>query len=52
MVQARKDAENGQKDTAALGATKAATAKAELELIQAEIAYRVAKARSPGRGNR
>jgi outer membrane protein TolC len=48
MVQARKDAERPLKDMAAIGAAKAATAKAELELIQAEINYRVAHARLIG----
>jgi outer membrane protein TolC len=45
MVQARKDAESGQKDAAGIATAKAATAKSELEMIQAEIAYRVAHAR-------
>jgi outer membrane protein TolC len=45
MVRARKDAESRLKDPAGLETAKAATAKAELELIQAEIAYRVAHAR-------
>jgi outer membrane protein TolC len=44
MVRARKDAESRLKDPAGLETAKAATAKAELELIQAEIAYRVAHA--------
>ncbi len=48
MVQARKDAESGQKDAAGIATAKAATAKSELELIQAEIAYRVAHARLIG----
>ena len=48
MAKVRKDAESQLKDLAALGAAKAATAKAELELIQAEIAYRVAHARLIG----
>jgi outer membrane protein TolC len=48
MVQARKDAEGGQKDALSLATAKAATAKSELELIQAEIAYRVAHARLIG----
>jgi outer membrane protein TolC len=48
MVQARKDAESRQKDAAGLGSATAATAKAELELMQAEIAYRVAHARLIG----
>jgi outer membrane protein TolC len=45
MLQARKDAESRLKDPAGLEAAKAATAKAELELIQADITYRVAHAR-------
>jgi outer membrane protein TolC len=45
MVHARKDAERGQKNAIGAATTKAATAKSELELIQAEIAYRVAHAR-------
>ncbi len=45
MVRARKDVESRLKDPAGLETAKAATAKAELELIQAEIAYRVAHAR-------
>jgi outer membrane protein TolC len=45
MAQARKDVEGHQKDTADLATAKAATAKAGLEMIQAEIAYRVAHAR-------
>ncbi len=48
MVRARKDAERGPKDAAGLATAKAATAKSELELIQAEIAYRVAHARLIG----
>jgi outer membrane protein TolC len=48
MVEARKTAESHLKDLAALEAAKAATAKAELELIQAEINYRVAHARLIG----
>jgi hypothetical protein len=45
MVQARKDAESRPKDPAGPEAPKAATAKAQMELIRAEIAYRVAHAR-------
>jgi outer membrane protein TolC len=45
MARARKDAESQIKDPAKLETAKMATAKAELELIQAEIAYRVAHAR-------
>jgi outer membrane protein TolC len=45
MVRARKDSENRQQATADLASAKAATAKSELELIQAEIAYRIAHAR-------
>jgi outer membrane protein TolC len=48
MVKARQDAELVPRDAAALAAAKAATAKSELELIQAEIAYRVAHARLIG----
>jgi len=48
MVHARKDAERGQKDAAGIATAKAATAKSELELIQAEIAYRIAHARLIG----
>ena len=48
MVQARQGAEAGQKDAESLAKAKAATAKSELELIQAEIAYRVANARVLG----
>ncbi len=48
MVEARKDAERGHKDAAGLATAKAATAKSELESIQAEIAYRVAHARLIG----
>ncbi len=48
MVKARQDAEILPKDPAALATAKAATAKSELELIQAEIAYRVAHARLIG----
>jgi outer membrane protein TolC len=48
MVKARKDAESGQKDASGIATAKAATAKSELELIQAEIAYRIAHARLIG----
>jgi hypothetical protein len=48
MVQARQGAEAGPKDAAGIATAKAATAKSELELIQAEIAYRVAHARLIG----
>jgi outer membrane protein TolC len=44
MVRARKEAESRPQDAADLATVKAATAKSELELIQAEIAYRVAHA--------
>jgi outer membrane protein TolC len=45
MVRARRDAESQVKDPVKLQEAKAATAKAELEAIQAEIAYRIAHAR-------
>ena len=45
MVQARKDVESRQKDADGIATAQAATAKSELEMIQAEIAYRVAHAR-------
>jgi outer membrane protein TolC len=48
MVEARKDAEGRHQDPEGLATAKAATAKSELELIQAEIAYRVAYARLVG----
>jgi outer membrane protein TolC len=48
MVQARKEAEKGATTPAAMLAAKAATAKAELELMKAEIAYRVAHAQLMG----
>jgi outer membrane protein TolC len=48
MVQARQDAEGQLKDPSALQTAKAATAKAQLELIQGEIAYRVAHAKLIG----
>jgi outer membrane protein TolC len=44
MVQARRDAEKGAADPAAVLAAKGETAKAELESMKAEIAYRVAHA--------
>jgi outer membrane protein TolC len=44
MVEACKDAERGAHDPATIMSTKAATATAELELMKAEIAYRVAHA--------
>jgi len=44
MVAARRDAASGLKDPAALQDAKTAAAKAELESMQAEIAYRVANA--------
>jgi outer membrane protein TolC len=47
MVQARKDAERAATGAAALQA-KAETAKAELEQLKADIAYRVAHARLAG----
>jgi len=48
MVRARKNAEVGLKDPAALQAAKAATAKSELEAMQAEITYRVTHAQLMG----
>jgi outer membrane protein TolC len=48
MTQAHKDAEAGIADPAALVAAKGATAKAELEYMKAEIAYRVAHAQLMG----
>jgi hypothetical protein len=48
MVQARKDAEKAASAPAAMMGAKAATAKAELELMKAEIAYRVAHAQLMG----
>jgi Outer membrane efflux protein len=48
MVEARKDGEGRHKYPEGLATAKAATAKSELELIQAEIAYRVAHARLVG----
>jgi outer membrane protein TolC len=48
MLGARKDAEGRHKDPEGLAIAQAATAKSELELIQAEIAYRVAYARLVG----
>ena len=44
MVAARRDAEKAGMDPAAVMTLKAATAKAELEYMKAEIAYRVAHA--------
>jgi hypothetical protein len=44
MVRARKDAEKSAETPAAVVEAKQATAKAELELMKAEIAYRVAHA--------
>jgi outer membrane protein TolC len=44
MVAARRDAEKGGKDPAGVMTLKAATAKAELDAMKAEIAYRVAHA--------
>jgi outer membrane protein TolC len=48
MVLARKDAEKGVVDPAALLTAKGATAKAELEFMKAELAYRVAHAQLMG----
>jgi hypothetical protein len=48
MVHARKDAESQHKDPASAEAAKTATGKAELELIQAELAYRIAHAKLIG----
>jgi outer membrane protein len=48
MVQARKEAEKGAAGRSAVAAAKGATAKAELDLMQAEIAYRVAHAKLMG----
>jgi outer membrane protein TolC len=48
MIRARADFETGLKDPAALQAAKAATAKAGLDQLQAEIAYRVASAKLAG----
>jgi outer membrane protein TolC len=44
MVQARREAEKGATDAATMLAAKGETAKAELEAMKAEIAYRVAHA--------
>jgi outer membrane protein TolC len=44
MVAARKLAENGLIDPSELQAAKTASARPELEYMQAEIAYRVAHA--------
>ncbi len=48
MARARADTEAGLKDPAALQVAKAATAKAGLDQLQAEIAYRVASAKLAG----
>jgi outer membrane protein TolC len=48
MVAARKDAESRQHTATDIATAKAATAKSELEMIQAEIAYRVAHAQLVG----
>jgi outer membrane protein TolC len=48
MVQARKDAEKVAATPAAIAETKLATGKAELDLMKAEIAYRVAHAQLEG----
>ncbi|HEY2158997.1 MAG TPA: TolC family protein, partial [Isosphaeraceae bacterium] len=48
MARARADSEAGIKDPAALQVAKAATAKAGLDQLQAEIAYRVASAKLAG----
>jgi outer membrane protein TolC len=48
MVRARKDSESRPQAAADLATAKAATAKSELEWIQAEIAYRIAHARLIG----
>ena len=48
MARARHDSEDGLKDPLALAAAKAATAKAGLDQLQAEIAYRVASAKLAG----
>jgi outer membrane protein TolC len=45
MVRARRDAEGSAKDPPAIQAAKAATAKAELEQLQADAGYRVAHAK-------
>ena len=45
MVQARRDAEGAAKAPPAIQAAKTATAKAELEQLQAEASYRVAHAK-------
>ncbi len=48
MARARQETETSIKDAAALQAAKAATAKAGLDRLQAEIAYRVASAKLAG----
>jgi outer membrane protein TolC len=48
MAQVRKDAEKGAKDPEAVVAARGATARAELELMKADIAYRVAHAQLMG----
>ena len=48
MVEARKVAENGLIDPSEIQAAKTASAKSELEYMQAEIAYRVAHAQLMG----
>jgi outer membrane protein TolC len=48
MVQARREAEKGAADAGAMLTAKGATAKAELEYMKAEIAYRVAHAQLMG----
>lgn len=48
MAVARRDSEAGLKDPAALAAASAATAKAGLDQLQAELAYRVASAKLAG----
>jgi outer membrane protein TolC len=48
MVQARKEAEQGAAGPVAVMTAKGETAKAELEYMQAEIAYRVAHAKLMG----
>jgi outer membrane protein TolC len=45
MVQARRDAEGAATDSLAIQAAKTATAKAELEQLQADASYRVAHAK-------
>ncbi len=48
MARARHDSEAGLDDPIALGAAKAASARAGLDQLQAEIAYRVASAKLAG----